>query len=215
MNIDITEARRASEHRELLLDELNHRVKNTLAVVQSIAMHTQRSVESQERFSEVFAGRLQALARAHDLLTAEKWDGTWLADVVRTALSPYCGGRAEAPQVSVEGPGVRLAPMVAVSLSMAFHELATNAAKYGALSNDSGRLQVAWRSEGSSPPVILLEWIERDGPVVVAPRRRGFGSRLIERNVPIELGGRACLEFAPAGVHCRLWLPLSPKVSLT
>lgn len=215
MCTDVTSEREAAAHRELLLAELDHRVKNMLAVVQSIAMHTQRTVDAPARFHEVFMGRLHSLARAHDLLTREKWEGTGLEDLIRAALSPYEAAGAVGARVAVDGPRVRLAPVIATSLAMAFHELAANAVQYGALANGAGRVAVAWRpAETEAVPSVELTWVERGGPPVVEPTRRGFGTRLVERSIPIELGGRARLDFLREGLQCRLWLPLSDKVVL-
>jgi two-component sensor histidine kinase len=200
------ERKSAEERQQLLVAELSHRVKNTLATVQSIATQTLRGAASAADFKETFTARLGALARAHDLLTERAWESTALAAVLQHVLAPY-GKR----RVAVEGPELRLAPNAALTLTMAFHELATNAAKHGALSIPSGRVSVRW-----SAPVgtLELEWVERGGPSVHKPRRRGFGLRLIEQGLTYELGGHVRLEFAPDGLECHIRLPLSAKVSL-
>jgi two-component sensor histidine kinase len=198
---------------ELLVKELNHRVKNTLAVVQSIALQTGRTHLSQERFQEALGSRLQALARAHDVLTREAWEGASLAELLRQTLAPH--DEAAASRVVASGPSVRLSPNAAVTLNMAFHELATNAAKYGALSNGSGRLSVTWRAEPVEDPSALeLDWVERDGPAVAPPSRRGFGVRLVEQGLAHELDCAVRLAFPREGVECRIRMPLSSKVAL-
>lgn len=211
-NTDITELREAEERQHLLLDELNHRVKNTLAAVQSIAQMSLRGTNSVDGFSGKFNSRLLALSRSHDLLARETWQGAALSDVVRETLAPF----AEDPnRVRMAGTEVRLGPTVAVSLGMAFHELATNAAKYGALSNDSGWVGVTWSVDTRSEPATAIEltWTETGGPPVRPVKRRGFGSRLIEQGLAQELGASVTLDFDPAGLKCRMHLPLSDKVS--
>jgi two-component sensor histidine kinase len=181
----------------LLVEELNHRVKNTLAVLQAIASQTFRSATKTER--ETFDGRLGALARAHDLLSQEKWAGAGVHDVVNRVLEPYAvlgTGR-----IAVNGPKVPLAPPRAVMMSMILHEIATNAAKYGALSNDTGTVKIDWKLQlEPSGEKLVLNWVESGGPRVTAPTRKGFGSRLIERGARDQLGGSATADFLPTGV---------------
>ena len=206
VHTDITDARRAEERRKLLLDELNHRVKNSLATVQSIAMNTLGTAESPEAFSREFNQRLMALSQAHNLLTRGDWLGANLRDVITQELAPHQG--LDGARVALRGADVHLDPKETLALGMALHELATNAAKYGALSADSGLVDVMWESrrEGAERS-LRLTWIERGGPPVSAPRRRGFGSRLIERGLGHELGARAVLSFPPEGVVCVIDLP--------
>jgi two-component sensor histidine kinase len=177
----------------------NHRVKNTLATVQSIAAQTLRSAPSIEEGRAALEERLIALSRTHDVLTRESWEGAELSEIVALAVSPYVG--ADTERIVTAGPSVRLSPRTALAISMALQELATNAAKYGALSEASGRLSIAWSQEGDA---VRLRWGEADGPTVVPPSRRGFGSRLIERNLARELGGEAKIDFAPTGVVCTI-----------
>jgi two-component sensor histidine kinase len=181
----------------LLVDELNHRVKNTLAILQAIAAQTFRSASKLER--EKFEGRLGALAEAHNLLSQEKWQGSELQDVVGRVLQPYLLSNPERMRMS--GPHVPLSPRVAVILSMIVHEIATNAAKYGALSNDTGTIALDWEivNEGGQSKLRLI-WRETGGPHVTAPVQRGFGSRLIERSARDQLGGEATVDFLPRGV---------------
>ena len=182
---------------DLLIEELNHRVKNTLAILQSIATQTFRSASRAER--EKFEGRLGALAEAHNLLSKEKWLGSDLQDVIGRVLQPY---QLNTPgRMRMSGPNVPLSPRLAVVLSMIVHEIATNAAKNGALSNDSGTMTLDWEvlAENGKPKLRLV-WAEAGGPPVTAPVQRGFGSRLIERSVRDQLGGEATVDFLPRGV---------------
>src|ERR1700687_2721588 len=182
---------------DLLIEELNHRVKNTLAILQSIATQTFRSASKAER--EKFEGRLGALAEAHNLLSKEKWQGSELHDVVGRVLQPYILNNPE--RVRMFGPHVPLSPRLAVILSMILHEMATNAAKYGALSNDTGTVALDWEviTENGKPKLRLI-WAEAGGPHVVAPVQRGFASRLIERSARDQLDGEATVDFLPRGV---------------
>jgi two-component sensor histidine kinase len=182
---------------ELLIEELNHRVKNTLTILQAIAVQSFRSASKTER--EKFEGRLGALAEAHNLLSAEKWQGSELHDVVNRVLQPYLLNNPK--RVRMFGPKVPLSPRLAVVLSMILHEIATNAAKYGALSNDTGTVALDWEilTENDKQKLRLI-WAEAGGPPVVAPIQRGFGSRLIERSARDQLGGEATVDFLPRGV---------------
>jgi two-component sensor histidine kinase len=181
----------------LLIDELNHRVKNTLAILQAIAMQTFQSASKSER--EKFEGRLGALAEAHDLLSEEKWRGSGLHDVIGRVLQPYLLARPE--RVHISGPLVPLSPRLAVVLSMILHEIATNAAKYGALSNDTGTVRLDWEIIAErNQPKLRLKWTESGGPVVTAAPKEGFGSRLIQRSVRDQLGGEVIVDFLPGGV---------------
>jgi two-component sensor histidine kinase len=182
---------------DLLIQELNHRVKNTLAILQSIATQTFRSASRAER--EKFEGRLTALAETHNLLSQEKWQGSGLQDVIARVLQPYLLNNPE--RVRMFGPKVPLSPRLAVVLSMIVHEMATNAAKYGALSNDTGTVELDWEIiEDNAGEQLRLIWTEAGGPHVTAPVQRGFGSRLIERSARDQLGGEATVDFLPRGV---------------
>ena len=182
---------------DLLIEELNHRVKNTLAILQSIATQTFRSASRTER--EKFEGRLGALAEAHNLLSQEKWQGSDFQDVVARVLRPYQINNPA--RIRMFGPKVPLSPRVAVVLSMILHEISTNAAKYGALSNDTGSVTLDWEiiEEGGVRKLRMI-WTEAGGPHVTAPVQRGFGSRLIERSARDQLGGEATVDFLPRGV---------------
>jgi two-component sensor histidine kinase len=184
---------------DLLVEELNHRVKNTLAILQSIATQTFRSASRAER--EKFEGRLGALAEAHNLLSQEKWQGSDLRDVVGRVLQPYLLSNPE--RIRMAGPAVPLSPRLAVVLSMIVHEIATNAAKYGALSNETGTVTLDWEiGAAHAGRELRMIWTEAGGPHVVAPIQRGFGSRLIERSARDQLGGQATVDFLPRGVVC-------------
>ncbi|MGF7211976.1 PAS domain S-box-containing protein [Skermanella aerolata] len=210
--VDITERKRAEASQHLLLEELNHRVKNTLAMVQSIASQTLRATPAAERFPEAFQSRLQALAQAHDLLTKEQWRGASLREVAEMTLNPHT---TPAGRVKISGPAVALAPGMAVSLHLALHELATNAAKYGALSVEQGEVKLEWAVTGGIQPSLRIEWGESGGPLVVPPQRRGFGSRLIERGLAHEVDGEVDLDFSPQGVVCRVVVPLSNRIAVS
>ncbi|TFV40545.1 sensor histidine kinase [Bradyrhizobium niftali] len=184
---------------DLLIEELNHRVKNTLALMQAIAVQTFRSASREERAK--FEGRLGALAEAHNLLSQEKWAGSELKDVIARAVQPFLPNAPE--RIRMNGPAVPLSPRLAVVLSMIVHEIATNAAKYGALANETGRVTLEWEVIADTPkPWLRLIWTEIGGPPVTEPVRRGFGSRLIERSARDQLGGEATVDFLPRGVVC-------------
>jgi PAS domain S-box-containing protein len=205
---DITERKKAEEQRTLLINELNHRVKNTLATVQSIAAQTLRNAGTAQEAKEALEGRLIALARAHDVLTRENWEGAELKDIVTQALAPYTALGEN--RLTIEGPEIRLSPRIALALSMALQELTTNAVKYGSLSNAIGRVAITWHIEPAEPWNRLhLLWEESGGPHVRAPLRQGFGSRLIERSLARELNADVRIEFRPEGVQCSVDAPLS------
>jgi two-component sensor histidine kinase len=204
--LDITDRKRIEEHRLLLLNELNHRVKNTLATVQSIAAQSFRWARSDKSGRELFEARLLALSGAHDVLTNESWEGANLDEIVAKAIAPYRGGHAN--RFQLRGPPVRLAAKMALSISMALHELATNAVKYGALSTDKGWVSITWQTQ-SNGQELHLEWLEADGPAVAPPSRKGFGSRLIERGLAQELGGSARIEYRTTGVWCEITARIS------
>jgi two-component sensor histidine kinase len=202
------ERARAERRRELLVRELNHRVKNTLATIQSIAAMTARMSPDLETFQRAFEDRLVGLSKTHDLLTAGEWEGASLQDLLRNELEPYSDETGR--RVRLEGEAVHIEPKLALALGMAVHELATNAAKYGALSVPNGRVTVMWHVEAIGDGRCLhLNWVERGGPRVEAPQRQGFGSRLITRGLARELGGEIPMEFAPEGFRCTMRLPLS------
>jgi two-component sensor histidine kinase len=204
---DISDRKRADEQRTLLIHELNHRVKNTLATVQSIASQTLRNAGTAQEAKQALEGRLIALARAHDVLTQENWEGAEIREIVAQAVAPYVSQGED--RLHIDGPEIRLSPRMALALAMALQELATNAVKYGALSNAMGTIRIAWSLEPAQPASRLhLCWQERDGPPVRPPSRQGFGSRLIERSLARELNGAVQIEFQPEGIVCTLNAPL-------
>lgn len=192
---DLSELKQAEELQRLLTNELNHRVKNTLATVQSIVNQTLRGAADVEAARRTVNARLLALAGAHDLLTARAWAGADLADLVTRVVAPF-----PASQILLDGPSLVVLPTQALALSLALHELATNAAKYGALSRPEGRVEICWIVRDDE---VDLSWRESGGPLVAPPSRRGFGSRLIE-HASRDMAGRFRLEFDPAGVRCRI-----------
>lgn len=201
------------ERRKFLVRELDHRCKNTLAAVQSIANQTLRRAASPGDFAEAFNGRLAALAGAHELLTREGWGRAGLREVLDQALSPY--GGVDGRQIFAAGPDITLSPESSVSMHMCFHELAVNAAKYGALGADGGRVEVTWKVDMSQAQRALeLTWRERGGPAVSPPSRQGFGARLIQSGIARDLGGEGRLDFDTAGVCFTLKAPLSPRLAL-
>jgi PAS domain S-box-containing protein len=205
---DVTERKEAERRQNMLVDELNHRVKNTLATVQSLASQTARSIANPDDFTGAFEGRLIALSKAHDQLTRHHWENAELREVLSGSLAPYA---AAAPQrVVLRGEDLVLRPRAVLTLAMAVHELTTNAAKYGALSSPNGRVEVRWQPvEQDGRKLLRLEWIESDGPAVKVPSRRSFGSRLIEGSIKAELGGTAKLDYAPQGLRCGMLIPWS------
>ena len=202
------------ERRKFLLRELDHRCKNTLAAAQSIADQTLRSAASPRDFAESFSGRLAALSRAHELLTREGWGRARLSEVLYEALEAF--GGVDGVRVTAEGPAIELSPESSIAVHMAFHELAVNAARYGALSTPDGRVEIRWNVDLAQPRRMLeLVWLERGGPPVVPPARQGFGTRLLERGVGGELGGVSALAFEPEGVRFTLSAPLSNRIALS
>jgi len=212
---DITERKRAERRQKLLIDELNHRVKNTLATVQSLAAQSARGGPSPADFRERFEGRLIALSKAHDQLTMYHWESADLRELVTGSLAPYAG----VERVVLRGEDVVLRPRAVLTLAMAFHELTTNAAKYGALSAPCGRIEIRWQpvrpQGGDGRAELQIEWQEEGGPAVEEPQQRGFGSKLIEGSVAAELGGSARLLFAPEGLRCKMRIPLEAATGET
>jgi two-component sensor histidine kinase len=213
MLVDITDRKQAETRQKILIDELNHRVKNTLATVQSLAVQTARHAGSVQDFIGKYQSRLLAVARAHDLLTKRHWEDAPLGALAEEVLAPVAG--AAHGRVSIGGPAIDLSPRAALSLTMALSELATNAAKYGALSSGQGTLSVLGelRDERQGETNLHLQWQERGGPLVTPPTRRGFGARLMERCIETDLRGVFDLAFEPEGVCCQMTIPLSSCAS--
>lgn len=207
---DIREEKAAKERQRLLIDELNHRVKNTLAAVQSIAYQSLKGVDGGARAA--FEGRLTALSAAHTLLTMTRWTGASLATVIRTAIAPYDDASGCFEFVGDDHP---LDPKMVVSLSMVLHELATNAAKYGSLSRPHGKVSISWsvRREDEADR-LALRWEESGGPEVTPPTRKGFGSRLLERQFAMELAGSVQFDYRSNGLVCTMDVQL-PSADLT
>ncbi len=203
---DISERRRAEEHQQLLVNELNHRVKNTLAIVQSLAQQSFKEIAVPRERMAAFEGRLSALSAAHDLLTQRNWEAASIRSIISAALLPF---QCSDSSVAMAGPDVLLPPQTSVSLALAVHELATNAAKYGALSLPSGQVSIRWDIVEDR---LKWEWIEFGGPPVLPPESRGFGTRMIERALAAELSGEVQIEFLPTGVACLLDAPLPRAV---
>ncbi|WP_152047651.1 HWE histidine kinase domain-containing protein [Aureimonas psammosilenae] len=201
--LDVSDRKRAEEHRFLLNRELDHRVKNTLATVQTVVLQTLKDSSVPREVASAVSGRLQALARSHDVLTAEAWASALLKDVVQGALEPVHARLGT--RISVEGPPVRLKPRIATMLSLAVHELGANAQRYGSLSNGVGTVHVGWSVENGR---LSLEWRETDGPPVAEPSSRGYGTRVVERVLAAEFGGKASIDFAPGGIVFSLDAPV-------
>jgi PAS domain S-box-containing protein len=203
--MDLTKHKQEKDRLRFLLDELNHRTQNTLATVQAIAVQTLRGVADKE-VVDAFEGRILALSKAHTLLGRENWDGVGLRDVIDQILQPFGLNDRRVARFSVEGEDVRLQPQAALTLAMVFHELATNAAKYGAFSNDAaGQIAIAWQVEPTPHgDRMRLRWQESGGPPVTPPGRKGFGSRLIESGLAQELDGEVRLDYELAGVVCQI-----------
>jgi len=201
MAMDMTETKAAEARQRLLINELNHRVKNTLASIQSIVRQTLRADEATARVRERLIERLLAMSAAHDVLTRESWEGAALDEIVRQGVAPFVDDR-DPGRVSIAGPSLRVGASTALSLALAVHELATNAAKYGALSIPAGKVVIAWDQVGDNGAV--LTWAERDGPPVAPPDRKGFGTRLLDRGLSADLGGQPKLTFDVEGVRAVL-----------
>jgi PAS domain S-box-containing protein len=206
MLVDISDRKKAELQQKALLDEVNHRVKNTLATVQSLAGQTLRGGAVPKVVHDTFEQRLLALSRVHDQLAREQWECAELETILKDVFAPYREGRAD--RIRLGGAAVKLRPRTALTLAMVLHELATNAAKFGALAASEGTLTVTWRVDESD---LHIEWQEAGGPPVEAPTgSAGFGTKLLKRGVEQELGGCAQLAFARAGVRCRIDIPLPP-----
>jgi PAS domain S-box-containing protein len=205
---NITERKRVEDHLRMLLDELNHRVKNSLAIIQSMVRQTLVDGVAIEDARQKLESRLLTLAHAHDLLTRQSGGATHIEEIARLTLAPFSATAEEtaAPRLAFRGPAVPIPSRAALSLTMALHELATNAAKYGALAVPEGRVSLTWEH---APATVTIDWREEGGPPVAVPERRGFGMRLLERGLARDLNGTVALDFAPEGVHCRISFPVS------
>ena len=205
--VDLTKHREDIARYKMLVDELNHRVKNTLATVQSIVTQALRRPAEPALIREAIETRILALSRSHDLLTSGNWEGVGLHDLVNTAMHPF-EVVAGNERFAIAGPNVHLSPKITISLAIALHELATNAVKYGAFSNDAGTIAIDWSVlPGAMGDRLVLQWRERGGPPVTPPTHRGFGSWVIERGIPHELKADVSLEYLICGVSCTIDIP--------
>ncbi|WP_246263453.1 sensor histidine kinase [Caulobacter soli] len=213
VSLDVTERKRAEERQKLLVNELNHRVKNTLVSVQSIATQTLRTTDTPEAFRDAFEGRIMALSHTHDLLTEQNWEGASLREIFDFELEAF----AARDRIGFDyARDLQLSPKATVALGMAIHELATNALKYGALSVPGGAVSVVWTVEPSTDPAdadpvdesLRLTWTERGGPSVTPPTRRGFGARLLEKGLAGELSAQVNLAYDSLGLVCTMRLPI-------
>lgn len=204
---DITDRKRAEEHRTLLANELSHRVKNSLAMVQAIIAQTLRKAVSLEEAGETLEARIQAMAAANDLLVNERFESASIRDLLGRTLAPF--GISDGQHFRLSGPEVRLPPKIAVALALGLHELATNAAKYGALSQAGGTVELTWEIvDGWRPHRLHISWVESGGPAVAPPSGTGFGTRLIERVMAREIDGSAKIDYRPDGVVFTAIAPL-------
>lgn len=203
---DVTKRKRSIEHLELMVLELNHRVKNNLAAVQSLASQTLRGTESLPEARAAFMSRLMALATAHDVLTRQQWEGSQLAEIAREVILPNI---VDNERLRLEGPKVSLKPNLALALAMALHELTTNAMKYGALSNDQGYVELKWTCPEEE--LVRIVWREHGGPTVLPPQRQGFGVRLLQRSLAADLRGPVDLDYRPEGLVCTIVASLTSR----
>ncbi|ATU90287.1 HWE histidine kinase domain-containing protein [Phyllobacterium zundukense] len=208
VNIDITDTKNAAEKTRLLLRELNHRVKNTLAMLQSLARQTLNRTSDPAEFMEAFSGRLRAISEAHTLLSDREWSGIGLVDLIAKQVEPYA--IYDPAQIELSGEDMVLPPDHALGLGIALHELATNAAKHGALSIASGRVRVSWQLEtGLNESRVVIHWIESNGPPVVPPQIRGLGERLIERSLDKVLSSSVRLSYPETGMEALISMPIA------
>lgn len=209
--VDLTRQKNEQSQSVMMIDELNHRVKNTLATVQSIVWQALRMDFDPKVIRDAIESRLFALSRSHDLLSRENWKGAGLHDLVEATMEPFGVAKGLSERIVITGKNIRVPANEALALGIAFNELATNAVKYGAFSNSTGSIALDWSIE----PVkgnnrLIFRWEEKDGPPVIPPARKGFGSRVIERGLPHELGGEVKLDYRPDGLVCTIDIPAPP-----
>jgi two-component system CheB/CheR fusion protein len=200
--VNVTNIVEAEAHQRTLVEELNHRVRNMLTVVGAIANQTLARSERPDQFAGAFLGRIQAMAKSYELVSREQWNEISLADILTNELKSYSQERDD--RVRLGGPEIAFAPPQALALGLVFHELATNATKYGALAKPKGRVAVTWEVEKGR---LVITWLERDGPKVGKPSRKGFGTELIERELKSALGARVTFDYAPEGIEVRISIP--------
>jgi PAS domain S-box-containing protein len=201
---DVTGERLAESHRQLLVNELNHRVKNTLATVQSIANQSLRNAGVEPTVRDALEGRLMAIAATHNVLTDVNWSAASLRQIVDGSVTPYSSNPG---QLTITGTDLKVSPKPAVVMALAFHELAINALKFGALSAPAGHVDVRWSIEPDDQ--LIIEWAERGGPAVRPPEHRGFGTRIVETALPNELGGAVAIDYRAEGLRCSIRSPLA------
>lgn len=207
--VDLTKHIEEEEVSKMLIDELNHRVKNTLSTVQSIIRQAMRSNAAPQEIAEILKSRVTALSRSHDLLSRERWKSAGMWDIVRETLEPFRLKDERADRIIINGANVRFPPKAAVALAIVINELATNAVKYGALSTEKGTIKIDWKIELTpSAPQLALTWQEAGGPTVTSPQKLGFGVRVIERGLAHELNATSQVEFLPDGVVCKIRIPM-------
>ena len=207
--VDVTSVAKSEERQRTLVAELNHRVKNVLSVIVAIAQQTLARASSPSAFSAAFVARLQAMARAHELLSRRNWGDVSIEELVNQALDPYLS--SDQVRIAMSGSALPLSAKTALGLAMVLDELATNAVKYGALSNEAGRIAIEWSvEEADEGSALIFTWRESEGPAPVTPPKQGFGLTLVKREVEYGLGGAAEVSFDPGGVEARLHIPLSP-----
>jgi two-component sensor histidine kinase len=206
--VDLSHQKQEQAQSTMMINELNHRVKNTLSTVQSIVWQALRNASDPAVIREAIESRLMALSRSHDLLTRENWEGAGLRDLVNEALAPFGVANGRAERFVITGKNIRLSPKETLALGIAFNELATNAVKYGAFSNEAGSILITWTVEPAAEGTrLVLQWREKDGPPVTPPSRKGFGSRVIERGLAHELVGTVRLDYPVDGVICTIKFP--------
>jgi PAS domain S-box-containing protein len=206
--VDLTDHKQEQAQSRMLIDELNHRVKNTLATVQSIVWQALRKTSDPKVIRESIESRQFALSRSHDLLTRENWESAGLLDLIKAALEPFGVANGRAERFVLAGRNTRVPPKIALALGIALHELATNAVKYGAFSNKAGTVSITWAIKPSADSKrLVLSWEEKDGPPVIPPSHKGFGSRVIERGLAHELEGTVILDYPREGVVCTIEFP--------
>ena len=212
--VDLTAHKEDNARCKMLIDELNHRVKNTLSTVQSIVTQALRPPTEPAAIRNAIESRILALSRSHDLLTSGNWEGSGLHDLVDTALHPFEVVAGHAERFTIKGDNVFLPPKTTLSLAIALHELATNAVKYGAFSNEAGKIDIDWTVvKQATGRRLTLRWRERGGPPVTAPTRKGFGSWVIERGLAHELNAGVTLEYLPQGLACTINIPVPTEAA--
>ncbi len=200
----ITRPKRSEKRQDLVISELNHRVKNVLARVAAVVRHTRRASGTIDEFVNALDGRIQSIATAHALLSQGRWDGVSLADLIRFQLAPYTTDA----NTTISGPNVTLSTAQTQAVAMVIHELVTNAAKHGALSSPDGRVSMSWDRTDDAAPILTITWRELGGSLITAPVQSGYGLSLIRDLIPYELGGTVDLTFPPTGACCKIAIPL-------